>query len=552
MSGGPLTELTRLFRNRFSENDALSEGASYDVNLWQILGFLATPGFFIALFLAPTYTAVALHARPDYQWELRADRLFFSAYSFAVTGFATVFQWDMLFPDRHDFLALGAFPLRIRDIFAAKLAALGMFLAAVAGAANAFSLVLMPLLALNLPELRSAGMAHVLVAQIVSTVGPSVFAFLAVTGLQGTLINVLSPRAFRKLSPIIQMSLMCLMVMSLLLFPLYSMTIRPLAQHHPDWLRYFPPYWFAGSYELFVPGPDSLFGSLGRFGMKATGIAAAIFALAWGVGYKRHYSRTLEAEDVDVRGQSGAAFEWLLASPEERAVFRFAASTLARSVKHRLFLATYLSVGLSFGILTLVSLTHGVPGISRNGARSFPLLMIFFVVSGFRAGFQFPAQLGSNWLFRISESKYAEAARRATRKCVLVFGLLPSVLMFLPAEILYWGAGAGLFHAVFQGVSGALLIELLFWNFDRVPFTCSYFPGKKNLALLGVAYLYGFTSYAFRMADLEAWLDESPVRAAAFVAGSVALLALLWHRNARRPALQFDASEPAIESLNLS
>jgi len=549
---GPFTALLKLFRDRFSENDALSEGASLDVNTWQILGFLATPGFFIALFLAPTYTAVSLHARPDFQWELRADRLFFSAYSFAATGFATVFQWDMLFPDRQDFLALAAFPLRMGDIFAAKLAALGTFLATVVCATNIFSLILMPLLSLGLPEIRSAGMAHVVAAQVVSTVGPSIFAFLAVTSLQGTLINVLSPRVFRRASPFIQMGLMSLMVMSLLLFPLYSMTLRPLAQYHPAWLRYFPPYWFAGSYELFVPGPDGLFASLGRFGVKATGIAVTIFALAWGVGYKRHYSRTLESEDVDVRRRSGYAFEWLLASPEERAVYRFTASTLARSLKHRLFLATYLSIGLSFGILMVVSLTHGVPGISRDGARSFPLLMIFFVVSGLRAGFQFPAQLGANWLFRISESNYAEAARRATRKYVLAFGVLPAVLFFLPAETLYWGAALGLFHAVFQAVSGALLIEMLFWNFDKVPLTCSYFPGKRNLALLGAAYLYGFTSYAFRMADLEAWLDGSRERAAMFAAGSVMLLALLWQRNARRPALQFDASEPVIESLNLT
>ena len=552
MTRGPFTALLKLFRDRFSENDALSEGASLDVNTWQILGFLATPGFFITLYLVPTYMAVSLHTRPDFQWELRADRLFFSAYSFAAAGFATVFQWDMLFPDQQDFLALAAFPLRMRDIFAAKLAALGGFLATVVCAVNVFSLVLIPLLSLSLPEIRSSGISHILAAQIVSTVGPSVFAFFAVTGLQGMLINVLSPRVFRRASPFVQMALMSLMVMSLLLFPLYSMTLRPLAQYHPAWLRYFPPYWFAGSFELFVPGPDGLFVSLGRFGMKATGIAASIFALAWGVGYKRHCRRTLESEDVDVRRRAGYAFEWLLASPEERAVYRFTASTLARSLKHRLFLATYLSVGLSFGILTVVILTHGVPGISRDGARSFPLLMIFFVVSGFRAGFQFPAQLGANWLFRLSESNYAEAARRATRKCVFVFGVLPAVLFFLPAEVFYRGARTGLFHAVFQLLSGAVLIEMLFWNFDRVPFTCSYYPGKRNLALLGVAYLYGFTSYAFRMADLEAWLDGSAERAVAFVACSITLLALLWQRNARSTALQFDASEPVIESLNLS
>ncbi len=552
----PFSELLTLFRRRFLENDALAEGASFDVNIYQLLGMLAAPGLFITLYLLPTYAGVALHGRPDFQWELRADRLFFSAYSFAATGFATVFQWDMLFPDRHDFLALGAFPLRMRDVFAAKLAALGILLAAVVLATNVFALTLMPLLSLGIPEIRSAGFTRVFLAQIASSVAPAVFAFMAVSGLQGVLINVLSPRFFRRVTPWIQMGLMSLMVMTLLLFPLYSMALRPLGQHHPGWLRFFPPYWYAGAYELFVPGPDglfaSLFVSLGRLGVEAIAVAAMVFALAWGVGYKRHYRRTLESEDVVTCRRSPTVFHSLLATPEERAVFHFTASTLARSTKHRLFLATYLSVGLSVSVLTLVTLSHGVLGISRDGARSFPLLLIFFVVSGFRAGFQFPAELPSNWLFRVSESNYAEAARRATRKCVVVLGLLPAILIFLPVEIGFWGLAPGLFHAVFQAISGALLIELLFWNFDRVPFTCSYFPGSVNLALLAAVYLYGFTSYAFRMADLEAWLELSPVGSFGLMFGSIVVLSLLWKRNARRPALRFDAREQAIESLNLT
>jgi hypothetical protein len=58
-------------------------------------------------------------------------------------------------------------------------------------------------------------------------------------------------------------------------------------------------------------------------------------------------------------------------------------------------------------------------------------------------------------------------------------------------------------HSLVQLVGAALLVELLFWNFDKVPFTCSYFPGTTSLAVLGVLYVYGITGYSFHMGDLE-------------------------------------------------
>jgi hypothetical protein len=64
--------------------------------------------------------------------------------------------------------------------------------------------------------------------------------------------------------------------------------------------------------------------------------------------------------------------------------------------------------------------------------------------------------------------------------------------------------GAGLFHIAVQAVAGMLLIEVLFYSFDKIPFTCSYFPGGLNLIFLAVAYFYGFTSYSFLRNPLDA------------------------------------------------
>jgi hypothetical protein len=549
----PFRLLLELFKARFFENDTVSPGGGFETNIYQVLGFLATPGFFVALYLMPSFMDLATQKPgPAVDWVLRVSRLFFPAYSFAVTGFATVFEWDMLFPDRRDFLILASFPIRLRDLFAAKFAALGLFLLTMVVAVNLFPALMVPVFSMAIPSVRTAGGMRVAAAQIAATAGASAFAFFAVAAFQGVLINLTSPRVFRRISPAIQMFGMSLMVLSLLLYPIYSMLLHSTAETHPQWLRLFPPFWFTGLYDLLLPHPDPLFASLGRFAVKALAIAAATFALSWALGFRRHYRRTLESEDTSSRAPSATRPERLIGTPEERAIFAFTGWSLARSTKHRLFLATYISVGLSIGLLVTIAVRAGKVGISQDGLRSFPFLIAFFIVSGFRAAFQFPAELASNWLFRITESRWGETSRSATRKRALMSGLAPALLLLLPLEIWSWGWQSGLLHIVFQLVSGALLIEVLFWSFGKVPFTCSYFPGRINLALLFVLYLYGFTSYSFQLADLEHALDGHAGRALLFFAATGVALIALWRRHPAASAISFDAYEPHIQTLDLT
>jgi len=549
----PFRELVKLFRARFLESDALAEGSGYETSLAQILGLLVTPGILVALWLLPRYMGYSMSGRAGLEWDLRSDRLFFAAYSFTVTGFATIFEWDTLFPERRDFLILTPFPIRMRDLFGAKLLSLLTFVGIIAAAVNAGSVVLIPLLSTLIPGTRNAGLLRLLLMHTTSCAAAAAFAFFAVAAFQGVLISLLSPRLFRRLSPYIQMTGMSLMVLSLLLFPIYSQ-LRIIATSHPEALWYFPPYWFAAIPELFTGRTDPLFAALAWFGFRALGCAILLFAIAWAAGFVRHYRRTLESEDVGRSGRENnrSWFDWILRSPEERGVYYFSGAILARSTRHRLFLATYLSAGISFGVLVMVVVKNGVIGLSPEGIRAFPILVTFFAISGLRAGFQFPAELNSNWVFRLAESGWGSAARDATRKRALVSGLVVPLVCFVPLELFRWGIAAGLLHIAFQAAAGALLIEALFWRFDKVPFTCSYFPGKVNLAILAVVYLYGFTSYSFTLSDIEASLEHNPVKSAGYLGGAAIALTLLWRRKPKDHSVVFEAGEPQIRALNLN
>jgi hypothetical protein len=345
---------------------------------------------------------------------------------------------------------------------------------------------------------------------------------------------------------------MSLMILSLLTYPIYMQLLRSAAESHQLWLWLFPPVWFTGLYDLFFPDAPGLFAQLGVYSLRMLAAAIALFATTWTVGFRRHYRRTLESEETRARTPSAKRTNPLARSPEERAIYSFSGKTLARSRKHQVFLVTYLSVGISLALNFAAAVRAGKLVLSEDGARAFPFLVAFFVISGFRAVFQFPAELPSNWLYRITEMRWAETARSAARKRVLVSGLVPVLILLLPAKIAVWRGWSVPLHTALQFAAGALLIELLFWTFDKVPFTCSYFPGKTNLSILFVLYLYGFSYYSFQMGDLEAALERHPLYALPFFGAAATLFTLFWRHRRAPESAQFDANEPIIQSLGLN
>lgn len=549
----PFRILRHMFQNRFFEDDTVSPGSGFDINIHQVVGILVTIGFFVSYLSMPTFVELSFpkFPSPASQWLLRGFRLFGPALSFAVIGFTTVFQWDMLFPDRRDFLILTLFPVPLRRIFLAKFAALARFVFMLTGALNLFPFLAAFLFSFE-GNVTLAYRLRLLAAEIIATVCAAVCAFLLVAAFQGILINLTSPRLFRRLSPWIQMSGMSLMVLSITTFPVYLYLLRSSVEARRLWLWLFPPVWFTGLYDLILPFRDPFFASLGHYGLGAMAMLFVCLCVSWGLGYKRHFRRTLESEDTLARRPARAWPRVLTTSPQEWAILDFCRKTLARSTKHRLFLATWASAAVSAGLFVTLDVRRGAIELSPDGLRAFPFLLVFFAVSGFRTVFQFPADLACNWQLQIAESRWAETARCAARKTVLLYGILPLLVVFLPFEISSVGPATGLLHFVFQLATSALLLELVFWSFGKVPFTCSYFAGKVNLVLLVVFYIYGFTAYSFNMADLERAMESRIKLPALFFPAALIVLTVLWRRAPAASEVIFDATEPVIQTLDLN
>jgi hypothetical protein len=105
-----------------------------------------------------------------------------------------------------------------------------------------------------------------------------------------------------------------------------------------------------------------------------------------------------------------------------------------------------------------------------------------------------PIDQRANWVFRITESdgvrvEQLDAAVHTVRR----LGVVVPLLLVAPLEgmVLGWGAIGASAVAL---LCGWLLVEILMRHWARIPFTCSYIPGK---GFVPQSILIGFSSFVF-------------------------------------------------------
>jgi len=556
--------LTRHFFARFFDNDAVSRQGEMQTNVVQVLGLLAVPGFFLCFYMMKHYPPTALH--PFDSWQATSDRYLFVSYSMMVMGFVTVFEWDSLFPDRRDYLILSALPIRVLTLFCAKVLALCFFLGLFAFDLNCFSTVLLPVVSMGHAGTQS-DLHQMMFAHAASAVAGGLFVAFFFAGLQGLLINVLTSKAFRWVSPLVQMVSMGLLVLVLMLYPLVSALIQSLVEQNSPYLFYFPCFWFLGLYESLRPGVvHPAFHPLATMALRSLALVCVGCLIAYIAGYRRHARRAMESIELDLNGPSRLRVKLtrllhhsLLRHPLQRATFHFIGQTLTRSTKHRLFLAAYGGFAIAFAILILFPVVDvgGQPKIqvSSTGLMSVPLILSFCLLTALRAAFTFPAELTPNWAFQVTDATSSDEHLKACRRWVALCAIVPLFALLMPMEFALWRWHAALFHLSFGLIASCLLIELLFFHFHKIPFACSYFPGKMNAAALAGLYLYGLTTYSFTMTDLELWILQRPARIVLFYMLSGALLLAFHVYRSWQPAaivLTFeDEPDPVVRTLGI-
>lgn len=457
-------------------------------------------------------------------------------------------------PDRRDYASLIPLPIRARTIFLAKVGALVIFLIAFTIAVNAVSIVLFPII-----SYRGSAIAllRAIAAHGVSIVAANAFVFVSLIAIEGVLLNALSVRWFRRASVYVQCAMVVALLSLFFLYPGIAASISDLKTHRPAALYAFPPMWFLGLNEQLLGSRDGVMLTLSKCARYGLAIVTAFAAAAYAIAYRRHVRRTLES----LEGGDGArtrAHEYvgriadrLVPHPVERAVIAFIGKTIARSARHRIFLAVYIGVGCA-----LILQAIAASGL-RQAWLSVPLLLSFFTLSGMRYIFTLPSELPANWLFRANENHQRRRALNASRRAMLWFGVALLFVGLAPFYFVLWRPGIAAAHLLFGIVISMLLVEALLLDFWKIPFTCSYPAGKANVTLLWIFYWLGFTIYAYSMASLEAWMVLRPWRLAIFYLAAAAVwCGFEWYRrkwDATGFTLVFeDAPDPVVRTLGLS
>jgi hypothetical protein len=534
--------LVRHFFGRFFDKEALSPQGESEAGVIQTLGILAAPGaFFVLLFRPLTF----------FGWDLVAVRYLFVSFSMVVMGFIMVFEWDALFPDRRDYQVLTPQPLRLSTIFLSKTAALALFLGMFLVDINFFGVLFWPGID------GGPGLLSILTAHLLSVTAAGLFSALALGAVQGILVTLLRGNLYRRVSIFLQTLLMAVLVTLLFLSPLAAGRMQWLAAHHRNYLYYFPGFWFAGFYETLRPATHSqVLRDLGTTAWRGLACAAGLFVFTYLPGYRGHSRRVLEAPTPGSTGPGllrrrldALLQRTVLRHPVECAVFRFINQTLTRSMKHRLFLATYGGFGAAMAVMTLAS--------GRSGWLELPHMLAFVLISGLRAAFNFPSELAANWSFQLTETTGIHPYLSATRKWIVLCAILPLYLLLAPLEFTAYSWPLAAFHLAYGIALSLVLMEILFFSFHKVPFTCAHFPGKVNLVFLGVMYVFGFTTYSGTMTSLERWLEGHALMAALFLAAAAGTFVLLSrygrHWLGPKPSLAYDdPADPVVRTLGIA
>lgn len=496
---------------------------------------------------------------------------FLIATTMLVVGLFAVLSWDSTFPDRRDVLVLAPLPIRPRTLFLAKVAALATALSLTVAALNGFSGITWPLMALTPVNSGLIGLVRTLAAYWITVLAAGAFIFCSLLAVQG-LAAQLPRRRFLRLAAFLQMAAFCLFLCVYFLQPQLATPGALAAPQNQRTLAWLPSYWFLGLFQVLngsLPeeGPGGgrvaivLLARRASLGLVIAGFSAgAAFLLS----YFRTLRKIVEEPDI-VPGARGAKWPLRFGNALQTAVVQFSIRTLLRSRQHRVILAFYLGIGFAITILLLQprrTPQHLPPQSGLGHPVSVPLLiasllMLGFWVVGTRVMFALPLDLRANWIFRIAPIRGARECLSASRRSLIVLSVAPACAGSSAVLLAIWPWQVAVGHLVILGLVGVILADICLHGFEKIPFTCSYLPGKTqaHMAIWAVAPILGLV---FGGAQLERRALEHPgTYARMVVVLGVAAACARWRTAAQAKSedadLQFEEEDsPAIFVLGLN
>lgn len=546
--------LGRAFFSRLFESELMPPGLAQVQLVFGLVAFFAAPAMLVPLVLAKKY----MFRDPETLRVMMAqDRVIAILLSMTATALVTLVIWENIFPDRRDSRHLGVLPIRLRTFVAARLSALValfgiVFLAPTALSALSFALVC----AMFVPD---PGFATVLVSHFVTVSAAEAFVFFGIVTVQCLVLSALGPNVAQRAALTVQVMLVVLLLQMPLLLPPHDSFI-PGPDGAPAWrmiplASVSPPFWFLSLFECLAGYECRELAPLPSIASGLGLLTPFTALLLYATSYRRLTRLAIEGRPLPrrrtasrVRGIVSWSAAAITRTPVAAAVCGFTLRTMIRSRQHRMLLAGWMGLALALILSSMVSLVVRIGGSALEQPRTeplaAPLILSVLVLAGIRMVMAIPTELNANWVFRLAQPASLADALDGAAGAFLVAGVAPGVLVGLFSALWLWGPAIALQHALFVALLGTGLTQVLMRGVDKVPFTCTYYPGKARFSKFWPVYLTAFTTCTYTAASIEQRLLQSPTAyALAIVMLAAAALTLWWlrRRDAERlPSLRFE------------
>ena len=531
------------------------------VVVWS-LAFLATPGLIIPAKFA--IGGLRMHRDPGSMVHaLLVFRLFFITLTMTAIGIVALMIWDGIFPDRRDARILTPLPVPGSVLIGARLLALaalcGIFVVGINAVPTVFYA---PFIARSG---AAANQVQGILAFAVANGLAGVFVFTALISLQGLALNLGGKKATDRMSLVLQVLFVTALLQMIFFMGRVGAALP--ADLNSGWPRAMPSVWFLGLYDVIGGRPVAGSPLLAGVALLATGTTVGGAILLFVATHARLTRRALESKAVEARSRrialtTASLTRLVTRLPVARGVLEFTLQSLTRSRSHRLLMAIYvgIAVALVASAVVPVAIRDGLMGFATPGIElvSAPLVIGFFALVGMRVAIAIPIEPKANWLFRLREPADRVAAMSGVQAAMLLVGVVPMALLALTTAATLWGAWPAFVHTTICTLMGWLLVEILMMGLDKLPFTCTYFPGTSKVGTLWPLYLTGFMTYSYTVAAWEVRFFAQPRAVTIFIGVAISAIAILTVRRHRRLAelrgFRYEGEDPGaiFEGFNLS
>ena len=521
-----------------------------------VAGFLML-GFFVSRLFHRRYVDFeALPTPAAYLRALPGDTLFVLALPMLIIGLMAVVLSPMLFPDETDYSVLTPLPLTRAQLFGAKLAALAIVAGVGVAAINSTWSLAFPMFTGG--RWATHGLLARVLAHAVASLAASVWMVTAVMALQGACLLTLPARWRPRFTMALQAATLLALLVSIPFLvrsigrTLSSATVATAPQ------MYLPPIWFLGLEQWLLDGARA--GGYAR-AAAAAGIATlTTLAIVAGAFVRLFRSAETLAGTVDRRRQR-ASWRVRLQTLLQRAwlpgpttaVVGFATRGLLRNrLQQFVFL---LVMGWGFALLSaqIATIAEGRTSVDLrpreaiNAAVAAPLLVALCATLGLRAAFLLPLDRGAGWVFRITDDPSTRPAALDGVTWALGLGaIVPALLVGVVLQPPLLG-GSTVSCLALTVLAVLTLIEIVLAPWRRVPYACSYLPGKRHITYTLAVVLGAYALFVAIGSNLLRWSSVHPART--LFTGGLLLALFAAMRRARLRAwgglpLQFEDEDP--------